>query len=205
MAAYIGYSAITNAYSFYLERNSDIESILRSTMAYRDLTQTLSESPLQQLYDFASTARGYEFQLNNITLAAEKKALKSKVVEEKGEFGQKLYDYIYEPLLEEKYRLLNQVLQGVISKDETETLKAKYIKISSGEQSYEHCMEIKDAVNNNENDSDRKISSSKNSKASTGDESNNADIKHYYCYNDEKKLLDYVLIGNNYFEVVDSF
>jgi hypothetical protein len=50
MAAYTGYSAITNAYSFYLERNSDIESILRSTMAYRDLTQTLSESPLQQLY-----------------------------------------------------------------------------------------------------------------------------------------------------------
>jgi hypothetical protein len=66
-------------------------------------------------------------------------------------------------------------------------------------------MEIKDAVNNNENDSDRKSSSSKNSKASTGDESNNADIKHYYCYNDEKKLLDYVLVGNNYFEVVDSF
>ena len=114
-------------------------------------------------------------------------------------------DNMIEQLLEEKYSLLNQVLQGVISKDETETLKTKYIKISSGEQSYEHCMEIKDAVNNNENDSDRKSSSSKNSKASTGDESNNADIKHYYCYNDEKNLLDYVLVGNNYFEVVDSF
>ncbi|MEI6187916.1 MAG: hypothetical protein WCP46_05385, partial [Alphaproteobacteria bacterium] len=208
MAGYTGYSAITNAYSFYLERTSDVESILRSIIAYRDLAKTFSESPLQQLYDFTKITKGYEVELNNITLAAEKKALKSKLVEEKGEFGQKLYDHIYESLLEEKYNLLNQVLQGIITEEEKETLKAKHVTISSGEQNYEHCMEIKDAVNNNENDSassSSKSRSNKNSKASTGDENNNADIKHYYCYNDEKKLLDYVLIGDNHFEVVESF
>jgi len=95
MATYTGYSAITNGYSFYLERSGDVESILRSTMAYKGLAKTLSESPLQQIYDFASTARGYEVELNNIALVAEKKALKSKLVEEKGEFGQKLYDHIW--------------------------------------------------------------------------------------------------------------
>ena len=195
IATYTGYSAIINAYSFYLEKTSNIESILRSTTAYRDLTQTLSESPLQQLYDFTSTVRGYESQLNNIALAAEKKALKSKVVEEKGEFDQKLYDYVYEPSLEEKYSLLNQVLQGVITKDETETLKAKHIKISSGEQSYEHCMEIKDAVNNNTSISKNKVHIAENS---------NGSIEHYYCYNNEQRVFDHILIsGDNNFEVVE--
>jgi len=178
MAAYTGYSAITNAYSFYLERTSDVESMLRSTMAYKDLTKILSESPLQQIYDFASTARGYEFELNSIALVAEKEALKSKLVEEKREFGQKLYDHIYEPLLEEKYNLLNQVLQGNIAQEEAKILKAKHIKIESDNPSYEHCMEIKDK-----------------------DVDTNSE--HYYCYNYEKKQLDYVLIGDNLLEVIE--
>ena len=178
MAVYTGYSAITNAYSFYLERTSDVESMLRSTMAYKDLTKILSESPLQQIYDFASTARGYEFELNSIALVAEKEALKSKLVEEKREFGQKLYDHIYEPLLEEKYNLLNQVLQGNIAQEEAKILKAKHIKIESDNPSYEHCMEIKDK-----------------------DVDTNSE--HYYCYNYEKKQLDYVLIGDNLLEVIE--
>lgn len=104
--------------------------------------------------------------------------------------------YVYEPLLEEKYSLLNQVLQGVIAKDETETLKAKHIKISSSEQSYEHCMEIKDAVNNNASISKNKVHVAENS---------NGSIEHHYCYNDERKELDYVLIGDNLLEVVDVY
>ncbi len=213
MATYTTYTAITNSYSFYLERTSDPESILRSTMAYRDLAQTLSTSPLQQLYDFASATKGYELQLNNIALVAEQEALKAKLVEEKGEFAQKLYDYIYRPALEEKYSLLNQVLQGSVTAEETENLKAKHITIISNDQSYDHCLEIKDVAHNDENNSgtksgtnsNSKSGSNKNSKASTADEHSNVNIEHYYCYNDEKKLLDYVLIGDNHFEVVDSF
>jgi hypothetical protein len=185
MATYTAYNAITNSYSFYLERSSDAGSTSKSTMAYRDLTQTLSESPLQQLYDFTKIAKGYEVQLNNLALAEEKEALKSKLVEEKGEFGQKLYDYIYKPLLEEKYDLSNQLLLGDIKKEDTENLKAKHIAITLDNQSYnKHCMEIKGVVNN--------------------DESGDTDVEQYYCYNTEKKLLEHVIIEDNHFEIVNS-
>ncbi len=194
MVGYTGYSAITNANSFYLERTSDVESVLRSTMAYRDLAQALSKSPLQQLYDFTKIAKEYEVELNNIVLVAEKEALKIKLVEENGDFGQKLYDYIYGSLLEEKYSLLNQVLQGVITEDETKSLKAKHIKITLDEQSYEHCMEIRNIEAN--------INSSSQSNRDNGEDSN-ADVEHYYCYDDKHKMLDHVLIGDNHFEVIE--
>ena len=105
------------------------------------------------------------------------------------------------------------MLQGSVTAEETENLKAKHITIISNDQSYDHCLEIKDVAHNDENNSgtksgtnsNSKSGSNKNSKASTADEHSNVNIEHYYCYNDEKKLLDYVLIGDNHFEVVDSF
>jgi hypothetical protein len=205
MAIYTGYSAITNAYSFYLERSSDTESELRSTMAYRDLTQALSEFPLQQLYNFTTIAQGYELELNNIALTREKEVLKSKLVEEKGEFGQKLYDYIYEPLLEEKYTLLNQVLQGIITQKEAEALKAKHITITLENQSYEHCMEIKDIINNNDNSSSINSSASKNMETSINSGKDTENREHYYCYNYEQKLLDHIMIsGDSHFEIIEG-
>jgi len=72
-------------------------------------------------------------------------------------------------------------LQGIITQEEAEVLKAKHITITSDNASYEHCMEIEDTDNDVDTNSE-----------------------HYYCYNDEKKLLDHVLIGNNHFEVVES-
>ena len=181
MAAYNGYSAVTNSYLFYLEKSSNVESMLRSTIAYKNLMQILSESPLQQLYDFATIAKGYEIEVNNITLAAEKTALKTKL-DEKGKFSQKLYEYIYEPILEEKYNLLNQVLQGSITQEEAEALKAKHIKIESENTNYEHCIEIRDIGN------------------SSNDES---DIAHYYCYNEEKEMLDYIVVGNTNIQIIE--
>jgi len=186
MATYTAYSAITNSYSFYLERTSDTESILRSTIAYRDLAKTLSTSSLQQLYDFASTTKGYDDELNNIALAAEKEALKAKLVQEKGEFGQKLYEYIYEPILEEKYVLLNKVLQGSITEEEAEALKAKHIRVKSDNASYEHCMEIRDIGNG---------------KSINNVESNIAE--HYYCYSDEKEVLDHIVVGSNNIQIIE--
>jgi hypothetical protein len=178
MTIYTGYSAFNNAYSFYLERN-DVESMLRSTIAYKDLTKTLSESPLQQLYDFASITKGYEVQINKIHLAMEKAAIKTQL-EEKGEFGRKLYEYIYEASVEEKYDLLNKVLQGSITGEEAEAIKAKHIKIISDDQSYEHCMEVS------------------NTDADTNGE-------HYYCYNEEQEVLNHILIGdNNYIEIIEN-
>jgi len=184
IAIYTAYIAIVNSYSFYIERTSDVESILRSTMAYRDLTKTLSESPLQQIYDFVSITKGYEVELNSMALVAEKEALKSKLVEEKGEFGQKLYNYIYGSLIEERYNLLNKVELGEITQEVAENLKAKHMKVTLGNQSYEHCMEIRHIENN--------ISRGRDISA-----------EHYYCYDDKQKILDYVLIGDNHFEVVE--
>jgi len=193
IVVYTVYSAVSNLYSLYQEYGS-IEVLLKSTTAYKDLSQTLSYLPLQYVYDFVDASKKYEMQINNIKLGLEKAAIKTQL-EAQGEFGQKLYDYIYEPLLEEKYSLLNQVLQGVIAKDETETLKAKHITITSDEQSYEHCMEIKDVLNDNSSISKSKIYIDKN---------NNAGIEHYYCYNNEQRVFDHILIsGDNNFEVVE--
>jgi hypothetical protein len=64
-----------------------------------------------------------------------------------------------------------------------------------GEQSYEHYMGIKEALSNNASISESKVNI---------DENSNAGIEYYYWYDDEKKQLDYVLIGYNYFEVVES-
>jgi len=44
---------------------------------------------------------------------------------------------------------LNQVLQSTITQEETEALKAKHITITAGQQHYEHCIEIKDIINQN--------------------------------------------------------
>ncbi len=193
MAIYTGYGAVSNLYSFYQEYGS-IEVSLRSATAYKDLTQMLSYSSLQYVYDFASATKEYEVQINNIKLVLEKAAIKTQL-EAQGEFGKKLYDYIYGPLLEEKYALLNQALQGIITEDEIETLKAKHITITSDEQIYEHCMEIRNIEAN--------INSSSQSNRDNG-ESSNADVEHYYCYNDKHKMLGHVLIGDNHFEVIES-
>jgi hypothetical protein len=137
IAVYTVYSAVSNLYSLYQEYDS-IEVLLKSTTVYKDLSQTLSYLPLQYVYDFVDASKKYEMKINNIKLGLEKAALKTKL-DEKGEFGQKLYEYIYEPILEEKYALLNKVLQGSITEEEAELLKAKHIRVKSDDASYEHC------------------------------------------------------------------
>ena len=160
-----------------------MDAVLRSTIAYKDFRQKLSELPLQQIFNFAMLAKGYELQISNIALVAEKEALKTKLVAENGEFGQKQYDYIYKSSIEEKYSLLNQVLQSIITEEEASPLKAKHIKIISNELSYEHCMEIRNA------------------------EDKNDILENYYCFNEEQQILYcYILVnGNKNFEIVGQF
>lgn len=162
MAVYTGYSAIENAYAFYNKYNSEGFK-LNSTIACKDLAEFLANSPLQQFYDFALKAKEYA-----------KASYKIKL-EEKGEFGKKLYEYIYAQLLEENYELLNKVSYGILSEDNAKKLKAKHIKVLN----YDHCMEV---VELKEEQSD-----------------------HYYCYNQEQQILDHVLIGRSgeYVEVIE--
>ena len=174
MTAYTGYSAITNAYAFYQEYGS-IGLELRSATAYKDITQALSNSLLQQVHDFRATFKEYAVKINNINLDLEKSTVKTQL-EAKGEFGQKLYDYIYVPALEEKYDLLNKVIEGGLTEEQAETMKAKHIKITLEGQIYEHCMEIKNIEGNG-----------------------NQEVfnEEYYCYNEDQQILDHVMIEEN--------
>jgi len=175
MAIYSGYNVIDNGYSFCLEFNSS-EFELRSGAAYKALAQTLLYSLLQFLYTFKDVAKGYDLRANNIKLDLAKVVIKAKL-EAQGEPYQKTYEYVYNPLLEEKYRLSNQTVQGRITREEV----AKHSTIISNEQSYENCMGIKNILDN--------IAS------------------NYDCSTqNDNKILDHVFIsvsGYNHFEVVE--
>ena len=98
-----------------------------------------------------------------------------------------------------EYAVRISALQGSITPEEAEALKVKHITITSSNQSYEHCIEIRNIGDNIANSSN----SHSKSKGSADDNSN-TNTEHYYCYNDEKKILDHILIsGDNYFEVVE--
>ncbi len=112
LTIYTGYHTVLNAHSFYYEFNQK-DFTLSSNLAYQNIAEKLSTTYLQNFYDFTSIAKEYE-----------KAAYKLKL-EEKGEFGQKLYEYIYSRAIEEKYDLQNN-------------LKSKHIKLME----YDHCMEI---------------------------------------------------------------
>ena len=173
LTIYSGYGAITNAYSFYQEYYEK-KSGLKSITAYKNLFETLSNFPLQYAYDFIRKAKESEVKLNNIKLELDKTYIKEQL-EEKGEFGRKLYEYIYVPMLEEKYELLNKIIRGILTEEEANQLKAKHIQILD----YDHCMEI---VRLREDQSD-----------------------HYYCYNEEQQILDHMtIIGEAYIEKISS-
>ncbi len=140
-------------------------------MAYKNLYEALSNSPLQHTYDFASNTKQYEVKANSIKLEIEKTQIKQQL-EAKGEFGNKLYDYIYAPTLEEKYSLLNKVIGGELTEEQAAALKAKHVSMTIGEQHYEHCIEVKNDVI-----------------IVTAEE--------YYCYNENQQILDHVLVGSN--------
>ncbi len=177
LTIYSGYSAINNAYSFYQEYNS-VEWQLKSVIANKDMSEFLANSPLQQIYDFAVSSKNYEIKVNAISLEVEKAQIKQQL-ETKGEFGAKLYNYIYMPMLEEKYTLLNNITNRELTKEQTEILKAKHVSMTIENQYYQHCMEI---IMLKEEEA-----------------------KHYYCYNEEQQILDHILIGEDrgYVEVIE--
>jgi hypothetical protein len=188
MVVYTGYNGILNTYSFYQEYNGP-DSELRSSIAYKDLAESLSNSPLQWIYDFEGMAKGYEVKLNELKLVGEKKVALEELKSTYGEFGEKLYVYIYEPLIEEKYDLLNKVLAGDLTEEGAQALKSKQISLSTDGLSYEHCVEIKEQ-GKYQHDYGRYSES-------TGDENHANEDEgetHYYCYNAEQQVLDHINI-----------
>jgi hypothetical protein len=190
---YSGYSTVKNTYSLYDELFNSKDNNIRSLTAYKDLSDLLSKSSyLQSIYDFKKEAIKYEISINNINLEFEKLETKQNLGKNKGEFGKKLYQYIYEPILEEKYDLLNKVIQQVITKEQKEAFSSKHISFSSNEIHYDYCMEIKklkdwqDLIDNDIIE----------------------DEEHYYCYNTQEAILDHVSLITldgviNNFEIVE--
>ena len=94
-------------------------------------------------------------------------------------------------------------MQGIITEEEAKTLKAKHIKITAGEQNYLYCLEVKDVLNNSDNNS--KNDTSDNTKVSVEYKQDNENKGYYYCYNDEETELDYIIIsGDNHFKIIES-
>jgi tetratricopeptide (TPR) repeat protein len=177
MSTVNAYSAITNAYSFSLEV-SDEDASFRSAMAYKDLSVTLASSPLQSLYDFESKATEYKLQINDLRFEKEKAIFQSQM---QGEFGQKVFDYIYLPELIEKYVLLNDVIRGELTEEEVQSLESKPIAISYGELEYDHCVKTEEPTMLEET------------------------AEHYYCCNIAGQLLDHVVItSSRSLEVLES-
>ncbi len=154
LTIYTGYNAVLNAYSFYNEFNQK-DFKLNSNIAYQNLAEKLSTTSLQNLYDFSSMAKEYEKAIFKLKLA------------EKGEFGQKLYKYIYSQIIEEKYELLNKIAQGILTKKEESIIKTKQVQLLN----YDHCIEF---VAHKEDM-----------------------FEHYYCANETEQIIDQVTIGEN--------
>ncbi len=139
---------------------------IKSITAYKNSFQALSETPLQKLYDFASLSVKYSNSINNVKHNMETENIK-KFLSTKGEFGQKLYDYIYAPVIKEKYDLLNKIAQSTLTEEQADTLRTKHLTIELEGRSYDHCIE-KDV---------------------------SYKTKDFYCYNDEMQVIDHIVIG----------
>jgi tetratricopeptide (TPR) repeat protein len=140
IASSTAYGAITNAYSFALEFGS-ADGALRSAMVYKDLAEWLSSSPVQGLHDFGAKAKEYKLQINDLLFEKEKSIVQAQV---KGEFAQKVFDYIYLPELIDKYILQNKVIRGKLTEEEAQSLESKPVAISYGELEYDHCVKTEE-------------------------------------------------------------
>ena len=176
IAGSIGYTSVKNFWSLVSDFMSP-DATLRSTTAYRDLTEFLSRSPLQKIYSFDKLASGYGIQVNNMLCDRAKLDKKSQLEKDHGEFGNKLFEHIYNSSIEEECSLLNKITNADITEQQADSLRAKHITITlGGEQLYEHCMEIKD-----------------DSMASA----------QYYCSNMAGQVLDRITISENKLIVIE--
>jgi hypothetical protein len=144
MLGYTGYSAASNSYSFYQEFGSN-DFYIKSYTAYKDVAKTLSDSLLQDFYDFKPLTKIYELNLKKLELNTQVLELKKEMQEDGSEFAQKLYKYIIEPQVERKYDLFNKVIQGIITEEQMEGLVLKVLEeIVVGTQSYNNCVEFEE-------------------------------------------------------------
>ena len=125
----VGIGAYT-AYNLYTSLNDYIndKDSLKSTKAYEELYQNLSETPIEFINDFASK----KAQECDIAISKIEQENIEVYLTNKGDFGKKLYEHIYLLSLSKE------------AKDGS-TLKHAVIKLSE-DRAYDHCIEVKAVI-----------------------------------------------------------
>ena len=185
MLVYVAYNAISNANSLYQEKFK-LEGVersaqeLKSYTAYLDVAKWLSETT--GIEYFSTKVDEYAAKVSELKASIEQQSTEQQLQEEYGEeFGSKLFKYIYEPYIEEKRVLEEQVNLQQLSRQEAEAaLGSKVVSI----QGYEFC-KFEDAYSNAAD--------------------NGSGTKYFYCANKVDESIDRVAVGINGVEIIEIF
>ena len=110
----------------YSNKNYNLETI----STYKNLSEFLSFTPLQKIYDFNSIAKDYEIKIS------------LEILKTKGTFGKKIHLYIYKPLIEEKYEIQDQIFKEILSSQQAENKRSKIVKLETINNTYNLCREV---------------------------------------------------------------
>ena len=130
MAMFTGYHAVTNVYFFFYSRE------VHSYVAYKDFSKWLAEKPGFQAFE--SKTKEYELKINDIQAEIEHHATETNLLSEQGEFGAKIYQHIYAPVITAKHDLQQSVIEGLIPQEAADqTLNTQLVSIK--DTSYNLC------------------------------------------------------------------
>jgi len=147
LKTHIGYNVVSKARVAYQEYGTDAQQ-LKSYTAWKDVAEWLADNT--EVEFFSSKAQEYDLTLNAIKISTQRSSLQEKLKAENGEeFGNKLYEYIHNPFLEAKLKLLDAVTLGMLSQKEAEAaLKTRLAAIP--ERGYDICLKDDTAGPNTE-------------------------------------------------------
>ena len=116
MTLFTGCHAATNVYSFFYssEANSPTRE-LHSYVAYKDFSKWLAEKTGFQAFE--NKTKEYELKINDIKAEIEHHATETNLLSEQGEFGAKIYQHIYAPVITAKHDLQQSVIEGLIPQE----------------------------------------------------------------------------------------
>ena len=130
MAMFTGYHAVTNVYFFFYSRE------VHSYVAYKDFSKWLAEKTGFQAFE--NKTKEYELKINDIQAEIEHHATETNLLSEQGEFGAKIYQYIYAPVITAKHDLQQSVIEGLIPQEAADqTLNTQLVSIK--DTSYNLC------------------------------------------------------------------
>ena len=179
MVGYSVYHSISNIQSLYQENFGINQNIYKLKSYEAWLTGAKWFAEMTSIVFFSDKASEYEVKARALKLSIEKQSREIQLKTEQGEdFGGKLFKYIYEPFIEDKHIIENQLLTKSLKQHDAEKLLASKL-VSIPDTGYEVCR-----PDNNSN------------------ELSNIEDSNYYCANGTMQTIDYVSINNSVLTVV---